>query len=252
MLTGQGRCVLTVRQNQLPLVRHAHVFHVGSFDPAQKGTTHNRCSLEGNGLSVSQHPEAWRGIARLGDEPTWRLTSENGPLAMVDVHAMNPDHWAFVHEWAQGAGLLQQTEVLRVSWMDEELGGQCQMDFDLQQPGKTRADIEAAAQLEADDREKANIQKCASWKGTPALDVRIGFEVSCVLAQDMALTLFVQDELFDRNGAAGVWWNDDLDPYELSAPRGVIHARALQLLHREVVADECQEATARFQRERCG
>lgn len=236
----------------LPLLRHKRVFHVGTFDPAAKGTTHNRQSLEGNGLSVSLHPEAWRGIARLGNADVWTLTAADGDIPMVDALSMQPQQWAAVSEWARQNGLLQKTKVLRVSWFDDELDGSCQMDFDLQQKGKTRGQIELAARLEAESREEASVEMVSSWQGTLVLNDRIGFEVPCMQAQDVALTLYVQDVLFARSGTAGVWWNEDLDPQVLSAPRGVIHLGALPGIRRDLGGpDDDEHEDERSAHERC-
>jgi hypothetical protein len=198
------------------------VYHVGTFDPSQKGQTHNSQSLEGNGLSVSQHPQAWREIARLGDESTWKMEGKT-LNQFIDARALTAAHWAAIMTWSVERGLACATEVLRVSWFDEEDDERRWMEFDASLPGaQANADAELAGYEDNDPR----LERLPGWRSTPALDVRIGYAVPGTLVQDMVLTVFTEDVLFEK-GAQGVWWDDRLDPAALSAPRGVIHARAL-------------------------
>lgn len=81
------------------LVALSRVYHVGSLDPADKGC-HGE-SYEGDGLSMSVHPEAWIAIARLGGLPTW--STDIGRMCIVDGHELVRDesmmHWAAAGGW---------------------------------------------------------------------------------------------------------------------------------------------------------
>lgn len=199
------------------------LYHVGIFDSKLKGTTHNASSQEGNGLSVSIHPEEWREIARLGEDPLWELEPKDAGV-FVDHHALTDAHWQRVMEWATENGYATPTQVVRASWHDEELDERRYFEFDLSEP-----DAMERAQAEADDREDDDprIEKHAGWKSTTALDERIGYALETSMVQSMVLTLYTEDVLYATDKAQGVWWEDTLDVQGLSAPRGVIHLQAL-------------------------
>ena len=74
-----------------PVLQFDDHCHIGTMKPSDKGRFHNKTSLEGNGLSVSEDPDAWRAIAKLGGFPTWSLTRD-GSL-FVDAHALQESHW---------------------------------------------------------------------------------------------------------------------------------------------------------------
>lgn len=207
----------------LPVVSHKCLFHVGTFDPSHKGKTHNTTSLEGNGLSVSKHPDAWREIARLGDAPVWTLRQEfSAPF--VDAHAMTVEHWMVVMDWARSVGFVESVELLRLSWFDEDADEQRYMLFDAKRQVKQAQD-EYADYLESSD--KVSLTPEVGWQGTSKMNQRIGFHVGPSSAKDLALTIYAEDVLYEGQNVHGVWWNDRLDTACLSAPRGVIHLRAI-------------------------
>lgn len=216
-----------------PIFDHPEVFHVGTMDPSLKGSTHNAMSYEGNGLSVSLVPEAWKSIAKLGGYPTWHLQyAEDASLGhwgavakFLDVHALKPAHWDEVMTWAQKEDLVVETKVLSVNWYDDEMEQEVCMKFDASDPEQRQA-----AEDECEDRENgASIGMELGWKTTDKLNERIGFKVDVSSVKDMALTAYVEDVLFEQKNIQGVWWDDDLDVGSYSAPRGVIMAKAVDL-----------------------
>lgn len=54
----------------LPLLKKKRVFRIGSKDPP---LFKHFNSFEGLGVSVSEHPEEWRIIARLGSGKVWTI-----------------------------------------------------------------------------------------------------------------------------------------------------------------------------------
>ena len=219
-----------------PTYRPQAVHHVGSLVAADKGREWSS-SLEGNGLSVSEHPDEWRAIARLGDAPQWSLTT-NDQAAFLDARALTQAQWAEVMDWGLAQGLVQPIKVARVSWIDIEDETDRYQDFNL---GPNGDDLEALEQsrLELHDLAACGCQpkvECLdAWAAQPALSERIGFKVVDDLCRDLVLTVFVEDELFEKHGLQGVWWRDQLAPASYSAPRGVIHLKALPAWGGEVV-----------------
>lgn len=215
-----------------------------------KGQTHNVRSLEGNGLSVSRHPQAWQEIARLGGNPTWSLhcVNEEGVcegVSFLDVHALDSGAWSIVTEWGKDKGYVDDTELIVVGWHDDEVDQRMSMQFDLgdvesenpQASDRHRAQIEREAYAEYEDRIDldATLERSRGLRATAAMVSRIGFPVEASLVRDLLLTLYVEDVMFDSLQVHGVWWQDTLDPASYSAPRGVIHSKALPRWKREVV-----------------
>lgn len=233
----QTRFIESRDRISFPVVDLPELFHVGTFDETHKGVTHNTTSLEGNGLSVSLHPEAWREIARLGQDPVWKLTTSHA--AFIDALSLEPEHWKAVTAWAETHGLAQKTEVVRVSWYDDEDDDRRYFEFDMAKPdAMTRAQNEASEYEDCDVR----IERFPSWSSTQQLNERIGFDVESSLVRDMILTLYVEDVLHPHANLQGVWWDEKLDPGMLSAPRGVIHTRALGTWQRQLNASPYADA----------
>lgn len=199
-----------------PAIRHHAVSHVGTMVPALKGTTHNKTSLEGSGLSVSLHPHVWRSIARLGDAPVWRLSREDQGL-FVDARQVTSDQHAVIAHWGHQSGLVSPATLFKATWTDE--GDQ----FTATYLSKEAAEGETA-ELECN---ALSIEPLDGWLATPDMARRIGMKIDPGLVQDLLLTLYAEDVLYRQYGFHGVWWNDRLDEFALSAPRGVIHKRAV-------------------------
>lgn len=215
-----------------PTLAFDEVFHVGSMRPEMKGRTHNATSQEGNGLSVSRDPQAWTEIAKLGGEPTWSLKPAPGNQRcadFLDAHALTPQEWAVVTDWAQSVQLLQPARLVEISWLDEEADARRSMVFDLDDPRDAQAAQQEHESLIEGAEDESDVQRIefAGWRATPALNARMGFAVPLGLQNDLALTAYVEDVLFDAHGIHGVWWLDEVDVQALSAPRGVIHRKAL-------------------------
>lgn len=206
-----------------PVFQPRKVFHVGSMDPAAKGMTHNAASHEGNGLSISLHPETWRHIARLSDEPTWVLNREGARF--LDAHSLTQAHRDISIQWAEAQGLVEMTAAAQVSYDDLDANCRACVVFDMtSEDGRRNANEEMA---DIDPEAKPKINFMAMPRATQAMSDRVGFKVPLLNAADIALTCFAEDVLHSALQIDGVWWEDDFSPDNLSAPRGVIHLSAL-------------------------
>jgi hypothetical protein len=206
-----------------PVIFLDRVFHIGTLDPSKKGTTHNACSHEGTGLSVSLHPEAWMRIAKLGGNPTWELESES-KQAFIDVLNLKAIHWQTINDWAVNKGLLEQYEATVVSYFDDDLGYEVSLQFDPRDPNE-KAEIDWYIE---EDGDKVALKSASAFRGTKLLNEKMGYKVPKGLSADLAMTLFCEDILADRLHTTGIWWNEILEPLSYSAPRGVIHVKALE------------------------
>lgn len=224
-----NECTAAPTLPALPYISHAIVHHVGHMDRAAKGTTHNSHSLEGQHLSVSRHPEAWCHIAKLGGAPTWSIAPEGdaGAMRFVDVLSMNTEQWSEVTLWGQTQGLALPAWIHRFFYWDDEL------DCEVYQSAE-EADVGALASARAEHEsrlveewEGVRTEVIIGWRATDDLVKRVGFNVPAEDVPDMVLGCFAQDVLWSSNNTVGLWWNEKLDPFAYSAPRGCIHQSAL-------------------------
>ncbi len=189
------------------------VMHVGTLNPSDKrGDSH-----EGNGLSVSLHPEEWTAIAKLGGGSLYELTKPDGRF--LDFHRLSRQALDELQAWGLRDGWLQMAARWRCEWFDDELS---QTVFML-------CKSLAEAQAEADDREDSRVEEVVVPELTVEGIRRLGFKLEAAHALDIAATFWVEDE----TDLDGVWWDDLLEPQNYSAPRGVICLRRLSDWHIE-------------------
>lgn len=179
--------------------------HVGSLNPQHKQNN----SMEGNGLSISEYPEEWRQIAKLGEEPIWSVSKQNGQF--FDIHRNS--------EWKDK--ILQVA--LKQGWVEKVPSFLVHFtDLETEEKKYMLMESKAVAELELDwlkeDDPDAYLEEKIGWALTDAAHQRLGFKPSNLLAYDMAACFYIED----FTPLDGVWWNDTLDVYDLSAPRAVI------------------------------
>lgn len=180
------------------------LWHVGTLEQGDKHSQFSG-SYEGAGLSVSRHPEEWRGIAGLPGSD-WQC--DLGDNRFLDRWQLSKGQERAVENWAIEAGLLEPVTRWEVRWHDDELGRDVSIHCDSYDEALTEADDDPQAITET--RALAVTPRLSSFTGTPAGDTASAF--------DLSLTAYAEAETdFD-----GVWWEDDYDPVALSCPRGVI------------------------------
>lgn len=190
----------------LPVCRLDLAWHVGSMNPADKRTW----SYEGQGLSVSLHPEEWTTIARLGGHPTWRLTRPGGTF--LDYHALTGDQRAQITAWGLGRGYVTEQPAYFVPFTDEDGEDIGSMAFLDREEAEEEADFRYATVTEA--------RALVATDTFPDPTVRVG-EIN----PDQILTVIWLAETHPEFD--GVWWEDTYAPDMLSCPRGVIHPHRL-------------------------
>ncbi|VTU42113.1 hypothetical protein H6P1_00738 (plasmid) [Variovorax sp. PBL-H6] len=192
------------------------LWHQGSLNPVDKGV--RGVSYEGAGLSVSQHPDAWEQIARLGGLPLWVLSRKDRSAGrFIDYRRLGPSQQHKLAQEGTRRGWLQRATRHRLQWTDPEVGDKRYCLFADEDKARAEADdIEQWAENITTDLIEMDV-------ATPLLAKVTGQEVSDDLAVDMVLTGIVEElDVFD-----GVWWADRLDPANFSAPRGCISMSAL-------------------------
>lgn len=198
-------------KNQLPLRRISKLWHVGSMNSADKG----RNSIEGNGLSVSLHPDDWASIARLGAQ-VYTLTRKGGGN-FLDAHALRQGTRQDLETWGVSQRWLEQGLMHELSWVDEDGDPRFILYAD-----EAKANAEAEAMREEGEQD-VQLKPTLRMVLTDAANQRIGFKLDASLAADMVATFWVED----CTPLDGVWWADRYDPASFSCPRGVICLKQL-------------------------
>tara|TARA_R110002051_G_scaffold60546_8_gene110872 strand:- start:12767 stop:13399 length:633 start_codon:yes stop_codon:yes gene_type:complete len=176
--------------------------HVGTFDPRAKGSW----SLEGRGLSVSQHPEDWAGIARLTGE-TWAFPDAGHPL--LDYHELTAEQRGAISAFGIDRGYVNEVPAWEISAWDDE--------WEQERISVFLDEDDAAEEADEQGGEVREIRTLVATSTFPDSTVKPGSsDVEQILA-----TVWVEEQ---APGLHGVWWQDDYDPDRLSAPRGVIAA----------------------------
>lgn len=186
-----------------------YLFHVGTLKPEDK----QNGSQEGAGLSVTTCPKEWSRITPL-QGPTW-VMARNGNQ-FVDAHSLTDSQrqlvndWAVVHEW------VTYRKMWEGSYNDDELGGQVTTLFNSWE--------EAETEFEGWEENEYTITEDVRPVPTDQLLKRmLAIGDANIFADDWALIVFVED----TTDYDGVWFEDKLDVYSYSGPRGVINLRSL-------------------------
>lgn len=197
------------------------VYHIGTLNPAHRGRMYTE-SQEGNALSVSMCPEAWRQIARLGGIPLQRLYRlDKRPAVFVDGGSLRNDcdleeEW---RSWAITKGFLCEKELWR-AWITDADGDECFFEF----LTRTEAEEEIIDQEGRVDSVTvlAGTEKLARLMHMPSL--------TRTDASDYAIQIWAEHQLphlIDLE-VDGIWWCDRYDPDAYLAPKGAIFPTRLK------------------------
>jgi hypothetical protein len=201
---------MVVSPPALPFIRLDRVMHVGDLDASAKRAD----SYEGSGLSVSLHPDEWRAIARgFVSGSTWLLEKPGGNF--VNAHALTDADRSLILDWACAQELCLAADVFELRLYDDELDATTTQTF------ATRREAED----ENVDENADAIVLVPGFASTPRLD-SMALQTRPALGAANVLDL-VLPILAEQIGLDGVWWDDDLDVAQLSAPRGVISTTRL-------------------------
>jgi hypothetical protein len=209
----------------IPIVELGRVYHVGSLDPALRGSLH-RSSQEGPCLSVSLCPDAWTAIARLGGSGLYALERDGG--AFLDVHAAmsDPAVRETIVRWAESEGLIVYRERWKAWVLDEETEEWMHFDVD------TREDAEAEVDEFATGPDGGPaIELSMGYVATEELGRRLGCgRFDDAFAMDFVAMAWARDAAPMLTGRTfdGVWFREEYAPERHSAPRGGIFPDALQ------------------------
>lgn len=188
------------------------VYHVGDLSGEREQPY---VSYEGDGVSVSQHPDVWRSlIQKTGDSSlpetatTYELISDGATF--FEAVPGGPPRESII-EWAVANGFVHYEPGFEVRWQGTDSYHMMQF-FD-----RPRAEREAAVA----DRELSEIMLLAlSERGRQYWEhafEQLPSEADPLVICDLTPMWYAEARGFD-----GVWWDEDLAPTRYSAPRGVI------------------------------
>lgn len=181
------------------------IYHVGALKKSQK----NRYSLEGKHLSVSTNPIAWQYIAGINSDIGWKFSKTGERPLFFDVLATSDSECEKIVTWGVEQGLVKRAPLFSVtkdSEFDDE--DRCMFFRTLR-----------AAKKEALEDEK--IDRIDWIIGTKDLQQRVRNAPLRLLhgktAEDALAMVWAEVHEFD-----GVWWDEEYDPQDYSAPRGCL------------------------------
>lgn len=204
--------------NLLPLVSLSKLWHVGTLNTSDKGV--HGPSNEGAGLSISQHPDYWIRIAKLGGQPVWSMTRKDGaPGRFISWLSLSQDARDAVASEALSRGLLATAVRYEVCWFDTD---DCEHRF-VTFTSSDEAALEREELIECESNEVDPVKVVQTYIATPLLEKLAGQQVADVMAVELALTVMLEDE----PSIDGLWWEAKVDVLALSAPRGVITKAAV-------------------------
>lgn len=223
----------------MKILKQEEWYHVGMMDVSKKGEN----SYEGHCLSVSQHPESWRRIARLGDSDTFRVHKENGQF--LDAHALTDEQWKIIKTWGVEAGYLKEEEVFTYIFRDEE-GEECAMEL----YSRSEWELESGWDEEDEEEQKSLEKNCLRIErlltATDALkDAECWVSKKCpsFISEDLILIRYA-DEVLEIDG---VYWEDNLKESSLSAPRaGIVRSRLNQWSIENMTSPRHEEEKSMF------
>lgn len=182
-------------------VRIGRLYHVGTMDIAQK----SQFSHEGNGLSVSNCPNAWIRITGGHTHGDFYLLTKPD-MKLLDYYALTEEERNTISNWAITHGYVTSGKLYKTNHFGED--------------GETYYSLHgdfADAMSEADDDEEL-IQEIDGLLPTQKL-IDCTFVKVELLAVFSLITCLYAEEVLDYDG---VYWDEVLDISSYSAPRGMI------------------------------
>lgn len=189
-----------------PLITLSDIYHVGSLDKSKKRPN----SHEGLGLSISTEPDAWKRINPFTEGSTYQCIKKGNRF--LDFHALKYDQKQCIIDWGLEQNYIEKQTQYRVRWYDDELEDMLFIDFSSYQ--------EAIDNLDEGYELKTLPHGTVM---TPLMQEKVGATDLETNPLDLLTTLYADEKL----GLDGVWWNDRLNIFAYSAPRGVIFERRL-------------------------
>lgn len=192
---------------------HDVVKHIGDLDAER---TKPQFSYEGDGLSVSTCPESWASIARLGGT-CYTLYNPDGTFYSIDPTETPRD---VERKWCIDAGYVREVTGYRATWVNAD-SVEVHMEFYDKEPAELEACaadregwVDTTTSLELGSKGEAYWK--SAFRKSPA-------DAGPMEVRGLLPVWYAEN----TTGHEGVWWHEQHDPANLSAPRGVIFQEKL-------------------------
>ena len=200
----------TQEQTELPTISFKKLWHVGTMDISKKQPN----SHEGQGLSVSTHPEAWEKINEFTAGAHWELIKPGNEF--LNFHAMSVPQKEQLIAWGVEQGYVQPQVKWRTYKRDEDGSSLGYFEFDTLEEALEEAGYKTIEEAKEDDVKIKKDSKGVS--PTPKFYAKMSENFSQAFVLDFLAVVYAEDVLH----LDGVWWADRLSVSKYSAPRGVI------------------------------
>lgn len=178
-----------------------NLYHVGTMDITKK----SKFSHEGNGLSVSNCPDAWRRITKgLTHGKTFMLRKRG--MKLLDFYMLTAEEKAEIQQWAVSNGYVEKATLYKsVTW--DEFGEEFFSLYESYEEALTEA-----------DGEEERVQPVDGLLPTQKMKDTSMVHIELMQVRDFITALYTEQVLnYD-----GIYWDELLDEGVYSAPRGVI------------------------------
>lgn len=206
------------------LVQYSTVYHVGQLD---QPLSRQFVSHEGNGLSVSMHPDAWRQISGTVYGETWELTNPDGLFHSIVPSDTKPTSvW---REWCISAGFVSEVEAYK-AWSSD---GRYVVFRDREDAEVEVTEYEAQGY---DGGVEPYSAVTLDERGVKYWNDAFGQEpntVSLLQVEGLLPVWYAEHAL--PIPVDGVWWEYTYNPADLSCPCGVIFQSRLDEWDQRVV-----------------
>lgn len=201
------------------------MFHVGTLNPKDKGK--RGPSQEGLGLSVSDQPDEWIQIAKLGGLPRWK--SKTKGLKFVDGYELIESHKDDLMDWAVKSKLADFKTAYAYHYYDDEMGSVMEMLLPNLQAVAEELNMQTVSDIQNTVEYSESITEIKSPVPTLILLQRTGQPLTdegrpSSLVIELLATLWAEEQKVD-----GIWWEVDHEPGEVpySANRAVIFSDSI-------------------------
>lgn len=192
-----------------PVCTIRNLYHIGTLNPKDK----QKGSHEGSGLSVTTHPHEWK---RIYNRISGQLYACHKPNhRFLNAHALTSEHINTINAWGVKNGWIEPTDYYKAYTYDSEL------DDVYYSIHSTYAEAEYEI-VEPDEDNRVEHEENGFIMTERMQDACMSYDRMHEPTQ-LLFTLFAEHEL----NIDGVWWEDILDVYAYSAPRGVISTKRL-------------------------
>lgn len=193
------------------------IYHVGTMDISKK----SNFSQEGNGLSVSNCPDAWRQITEgFSHGDCFKLSKPY--MKLLDYYSLTDEEKTTIQKWAVQQGYVSPGVVYKAVFGDEIYSLYDQYEKALEEVGD---DPESVVPIES----ILPTQKLLDYS---LVKVEL-LDLPSIIAELYA------EQVLDYDG---VYWDEVLDVYSYSAPRGVIFNSKLPTFQATNLTEELKKS----------